>query len=449
MNDITSYREEIKKDITECLEDLKVPPILFFGSGISQRYIGLPSWDGLLSYLANNIDTAKDLAFYKQQGKSHPEIGTILSTLYRDQAWEDKTQYSEEFFHANAPKDIYIKHQISSYIKKLTENDCIEENDYADEIKSLLNIKPYSIITTNYDTLIEKIFPSYIPIVGYETLRVNFNSIGEIYKIHGSVENPDSIIFTQDDYEEFQKKGKYISAKLLTFFSEHPLFIIGYSAQDENIVSILSDIDEILSPANELVKNIYIVEYTSKIDNNTNFSREKIISLNGKEFRIKRIVANNFKWIFDILGSRNPIENVSIKMLRSISSRVYKMVRSDIPSGKINVDFETLKKTDSEEGMATFFGLLDFSDNPKGNMLHPFTISEVSEKLGFGYNGWNKVNTIINKIKIREGYNIKESDNRYHNTLTTGRKSVTHKYSNDAIELFKKFTKGETYEFNP
>lgn len=80
-------------------------------------------------------------------------------------------------------------------------------------------------------------------------------------KIHGSSKEPESIIITNEDYVEFYKRKKYISAKLLTYFVEHPLFFIGYSINDENIKAILSDIDEIIAPNNALIPNIYLVSF--------------------------------------------------------------------------------------------------------------------------------------------------------------------------------------------
>ncbi len=46
---------------------------------------------------------------------------------------------------------------------------------------------------------------------------------------------PLSLVLTQGDYEAFETDKKYLSAKLLTYFAEHPLLFIGYGANDPNI----------------------------------------------------------------------------------------------------------------------------------------------------------------------------------------------------------------------
>lgn len=47
-----TYEQQIINDITVTLEALQVQPILFIGSGMSQRYFDAPNWKGLMELLA-------------------------------------------------------------------------------------------------------------------------------------------------------------------------------------------------------------------------------------------------------------------------------------------------------------------------------------------------------------------------------------------------------------
>ena len=99
------------------------------------------------------------------------------------------------------------------------------------------------IITTNYDELLEKIFKDFSVLVGQNSLLVaNSLSIFEIFKIHGCCSQPDSIVLTEKDYNDFGEKLKYLSAKLLTIFVEHPIIFLGYGLGDVNIRNIFSEI---------------------------------------------------------------------------------------------------------------------------------------------------------------------------------------------------------------
>jgi len=96
-------------------------------------------------------------------------------------------------------------------------------------------IRPHALITTNYDQFLEVGFPEYQPVIGQSIIQGTQTLTGEIFKVHGCVSDYPSLVFTHEDYEEFARKKKYLSAKLLTYFSEHPLLFVGYSVSDHNI----------------------------------------------------------------------------------------------------------------------------------------------------------------------------------------------------------------------
>ena len=107
-----------------------------------------------------------------------------------------------------------------------------------------LKNKISAIITTNYDQFLEKyIFSNDYTV--FVNQREMFSSrsynIAEIYKIHGSIADPNSIVITEKDYENFDVNRKLFIAKMLTLFAESPIVFIGYSFTDENIQKIVSD----------------------------------------------------------------------------------------------------------------------------------------------------------------------------------------------------------------
>lgn len=445
------YKERIAESIRTCKEEMGVQPILFFGSGMSQRYAKTPTWLGLLSILCNNCPKIKmPISYFQQQHSSMVNIGTELAGYYREWAWEEQERYPEDLFLPGVKGDAYIKYDIARFFEEeiVSDRACETQKEYEEEIELLKRVKPYAVITTNYDRFLERVFDDYSPVIGQEIIRSSFTSIGEIIKMHGCASQPDSLVFSKDDYDDFLLKKKYLSAKLLTYFAEHPVFIMGYSAQDENVKSILSDIDEIISHGDEVIPNIFIVEFDQSAESTGKHRSEAIIQVGGdRSLRVNNIVASDFSWIYDVLGENHVLEGVNPKVLRAVLARTYNMIRCDIPRQKVEVDFKTLEQASSEEGFAKLFGVTPLDDPAHFNASFPYSLTDVGMQLG--YKGWHQADRLIKIIEEKEGVNIKASNNSYHVAVRSGQKGCFHKYSAKAVDLLHKVQNGMDYVFEP
>lgn len=185
-----------------------------------------------MHYLAKNCPLFdKDYAYYKQQYRGdYLKIGEEFAKIYREWAWgSGHNRFPKNLFNETISADAYIKFAIAEYLRALPPKaDKSMMAALAEEIVSIKNIRPHAIITTNYDQFLETAFPEYQPVIGQQIIQGANLSVGEIFKIHGCVSDPNSLVFTEGDYAQFIKRKKYLSAKLLTFFSEHPLLFIGY-----------------------------------------------------------------------------------------------------------------------------------------------------------------------------------------------------------------------------
>jgi hypothetical protein len=326
-----AYRAEITADIESCVSKMGCQPILFVGSGLSKRYFAGPSWDELLATLAKECPLIdKDYAYYKQTLRTQLAVGEEFARLYQQWAWaKGKNQFPADMFSDAVPVQAYIKFIIAEHVNSITPADLSEIGDknMGAEITALQGIKPHAVITTNYDRFLELVFSEYQPVIGQSIIREAPVLFGEIFKIHGCVSDYNSLVFTQQDYEEFIRKKKYLSAKLLTFFSEHPLLFVGYSASDPNIRAILSDIDEAIprpGPSGTLIPNIYILEWRKGVPPGYVPAREKLIAVeDGRSVRVKAIESDDFEWVFSAFGSNQPLNAVSPKILRALLHRSY------------------------------------------------------------------------------------------------------------------------------
>ncbi len=108
------------------------------------------------------------------------------------------------------------------------------------------------IITANFDTLMEDAIRrnglTCFPVVQPEELAYADNSDVLLLKIHGSIERPDSLMLTTDDYGTFQDRKNLLVQTLTHYFVTRTILFVGYSLKDQDLLEILQDIGEKLGP---------------------------------------------------------------------------------------------------------------------------------------------------------------------------------------------------------
>lgn len=437
------YQSSIENDVTSLIADLACQPVLFFGAGISRRYFGAPTWNELLKALADQCPLIdKEFAYYAQSFNSWPRLGSEFANYYREWAWASgRNRFDGSLFDASTPRDAYIKASISAILASMTPAaDEQIDSKFGPEIDAMRLIKPHAIITTNYDTFLELVFPDHEPVIGQEALHGVPFSVGEIFKIHGSVTKPTSLVLTAEDYAEFSAKKKFIAAKLLTLFNEHPLLIAGYGAGDKNVQAILSDIDEALALPGSLIPNIYFLEWDAEAESRPDLPREKLIQIaDNRSVRVKLIVASDFRWVFRAFKSPDSLSGLSPKTMRAILARSYELVRSDIPRRTVKVNFEFLeRKLENSEEFAQLFGITTVSEPSMTTAQYPYTATELGRKLGGS--SWHTAHKLMEQVENETGFEIRKSDNKYHQRLKLN-KSTFGKFSDAAVDLLQRVQK--------
>ncbi|RFA37021.1 hypothetical protein CAI16_02805 [Virgibacillus dokdonensis] len=238
-------------------------PIIFIGSGMSKRYLAdFPTWEELLQEYWNSIGKSRNFYSFlstlsKDIRKEHPEYNKdrleFETNISVAQYISEK--YNEEFLNGNVKVSglDYQKayHQDISAFKYSLSNR-FKTYNIKSEMKSELTLfeqvlkKAQIIVTTNYDNFIEDVYSKG----GKEELKVYNNNSGffndtegwaELYKIHGSVEECNSIVITKEDYALYDKNKILISAKLISAMVNSPIIFIGYSLKDVNVQNLISD----------------------------------------------------------------------------------------------------------------------------------------------------------------------------------------------------------------
>lgn len=441
------YQERIVSVIKETLEDAECQPIFFIGTGISKRYFDAPTWTELLSKAATFIGlTDAEFNYLSQKADNRPiAIGTLLEEKAFEWGWKTGTNsFPSAYFEKGADRSAFIKHVIASIISNSAkERQNISDDMLLKEIGFLAKTNPHAVITTNYDDFLESVFVDYESVVGEKVIRRDMNLIGEIFKIHGSMEDPSSIVITEEDYENYRIKKKYISAKLLTYLAEHPVFIFGYGLGDTNVTGILQDIGEILGGSDKVIENIFYVEWRPDAQDLHDFREEYVIASEGSQLRVRAIVTDRFDWLFQALSEQSPLKWVNPKLLRAVSARFFKLLRTDIPKGDIEIDYAQLQSVaDSDDQLPKLLGIAK-TDSP--NVSHPFSLTAVGKQLG--YSGWHGARRLIEQIRDNSGVDISKSDNQYHYAVPSGG-GFFRRYSKEAVSLLKDVKNGVEYKID-
>lgn len=326
------FLEEFKNHITK----FSTAPFLFIGSGFSRRYLNMPAWEALLIEMNNRLGLPKQYEYYRANASNDlPKVASLMGEDFSELWWSDEKyeQSRKEFAKDAQSKFSPLKYEIC---KRLNENIAIVSGELiVQELRLLKKVNIDGIITTNWDNLIEKqIFPEFKTYVGQDELIFSdLSNIGEIYKIHGSSDHPNSLILTEEDYQDYQNRNPYLAAKLLTIFIENPIIFIGYSLSDKNIQDILKAIIKCLSKdkIESLKDRLIFCQWNPDCQEPS--IADSTILISDTIIPIKLVNLSNYVDLFTVLA--NNMRRLPTKVLKHMKDMVYDFVKSTTSKQKI------------------------------------------------------------------------------------------------------------------
>lgn len=204
---------------------------IYVGAGISSGS-GMPNWESLLSELIDIIEKKRMV----------PERIEEMRELLK-----------------NPNKYLMIAEEIRDLIQKDLEN--LIRDRFEDRTKLptkthdiIVKLKSKFILTTNYDTLIEKAlvknYENHFPTVyTYKnSASINYslwNNDHFVLKAHGDAKSPKEIILTEKDYRHIIHNLNGYQSILHAIFSTNSILFVGASLNDPELLLLLGYIHNI------------------------------------------------------------------------------------------------------------------------------------------------------------------------------------------------------------
>lgn len=203
---------------------------IFVGSGVSQAS-DLPSWEGLLLEL---IELARE------HNAPENRLKELISLI------GDSSKY---LLIAEELKD-FLQQDLYKYVRSKFDSNSVVPSEL---LMKIISLNHKFIITTNYDTLIEKAFvktgANPNDFTYKDAASINYNLMtGEkfILKAHGDARrSPNEIIITEKDYRNILFRERGYQSVLQTLFSTCHILFIGASLKDPELRLLLGFIHDV------------------------------------------------------------------------------------------------------------------------------------------------------------------------------------------------------------
>jgi len=331
-------------------------PVLFVGSGISGRYMDTCTWDALLEKAAAvmGIDRFRLNGIKAGLETEHPGANVyplLASELSkRMNGMIGRGELTRDSFPGMTDGEWGLmetcnpfKAVVCSIVKggKLT-----DDPEKLAELESFRKVagKVPAVITTNYDRFLEtEVFDGFDTLVYPDDFYFSGSEgYGEILKIHGTADAPDSIVLTSEDYDRLRRESKVILSRLTYLMCYHPVIFIGYSLRDEEVHDMIFDLVSSLKQddLDRASGHILMVGFSDKPEKPVWGSR--VLEKEGKMLEVIDLEVSGPEVLFRYLDRFTPVASASeIKMYGRMAREA--LFGTDPSSVQISADGDSIR----------------------------------------------------------------------------------------------------------
>lgn len=355
--------------------------------------------------------------------KSQPLLATELSAkmmndisagLLTKKKFPDLSEEEWSYMETKDP----FKVLICSLLKR---NETKSDPDMLLELEAFRKLadKIPAVITTNYDRFLEDhVFREFSVLLYPDDYYFGDSSgYGEILKIHGTVDKPETIVILAKDYMKLKNDSKLIMSRITTLLCQHPIVFLGYSLSDEEIHQLIYDIVTSLrqSDLDKIRGNLITVSVRE--ENTKAIWKNKAVENDGRRIEVVELSLPNLRVLFNYLDKFTPTATpLEIKKYRDMIHEI--VISADSKKRVFLMDANDLGMA-SRNDLAVIFG--------KSSTLGP---------LFKGIIGYEVTDAILDVLKGRKG-RLESSQGAFLEWLKQKRISKGTKY----IPLFYYFRK--------
>lgn len=222
--------------------------VLFVGAGLSRnaepKYAQVEyrfkTWTGFIEQLGSRLWPE---LYSNEKEKWRQKINgnhLMVAQLYQE-------EYGSEAFYHELKKAIPYKDYEPSQLHK-----------------ELLGLPWKDIITTNQDQLIEHTLDALH--IAHDVILDDLDipiktQYHKVYKIHGCMERPASIIFSEEQYRTYELKHPLIYVKMKAIFAEFSVVFVGFSLTDPNFKAIHGWVSDVLGQDFQRKAYAFVMKY--------------------------------------------------------------------------------------------------------------------------------------------------------------------------------------------
>lgn len=188
-----------------------------------------------------------------EKNKNPPTWGSFLKILNESLPESDDKSYALNKINSNdyleAAEIICDKISQPNFARILRAEFLTPKYTPSDIHKSILEIDPKIVVTTNYDDIYEKYCTTgdasagYNTCTYYETHLINDlrSPVRSIIKAHGCISNPAKVVLTKHQFFKAKQESPNFFKTLDALFLTNTLLFIGYSLSDPDIQLLLEN----------------------------------------------------------------------------------------------------------------------------------------------------------------------------------------------------------------